>query len=432
MAQTSIGGTKPPVEEVRALPAEYKSEIIESRYVPQTSLLSMVPGTPTRTIFYRQYLGRSTEQISFQPESIETYQSYTRINNMIVKVDNGNGNYNFLPETGQATHQLTGYVLFDLVPNKGDLFIKDIGGGKAGLYTITEQPELRTIQADKVYYIEATLEAVMTQAIQNNLDTKTVKTLFYSKDSAVNGGNAVLTEDDYEMNKKLYDAKFAIMDDLLSRHYYAEEDTVIIPNEDNDRLYDPYLAKFLSYVIPANEIAPRNKIRTLNVQYWVTGTRMQEPMTVWDMFYRNDFSHPERYVNDFYTHYRSSMINTRFYGGIFFSKMDRAITVHQEGAALAAYQYSGALVPAPTAGIPRRPVEGVPWTYFFGTDFFKGEGTETQQFIWRMFRDKTIDKRGLLDVLDGYWLLDDISKLYMGGIYLLAIRTALITTSDFT
>jgi hypothetical protein len=432
MAQTSIGGTKPPVEEVRALPEEYKSEIIESRYVPQTSLLSMVPGTPTRTIYYRQYLGHSSEQISFQPESIETYQSYTRINNMIIKVDNGNGNYNFLPETGQSTHQLTGYVLFDLVPAKGDLFIKDIGGGKAGLYTITEQPELRTIQADKVYYIEATLEAVMTQAIQTNLDTKTVKTLFYSKDSAVNGGNAVLTADDYEMNKKLYDAKFAIMDDLLSRHYYAEEDTVIIPNEANDRLYDPYLAKFLSYVIPANEIAPRNKIRTLNVQYWVSGTRMQEPMTVWDMFYRNDFSHPERYVNDFYTHYRSSMLNTRFYGGIFFSKMDRAITIHKEGAQVAPYQFSGALVPAPTAGMPRRPVEGIPWAYFFGSDFFKGEGTETQQFIWRMFRDKIVDKKGLLDVLDGYWILDDVNKLYMGGIYLLAIRTALITTSDFT
>lgn len=432
MGQTIIGGTKPPVEQERALPAEYKSEIIESRYVPQTSLLSMVPGTPTRTIYYRQYLGSSEEQISFQPESIQTYQSYTRVNNLIIKVDNGNGNFNFIPESAQVTHQLTGYVLFDLVPNKGDLFIKDIGGGKAGLYTITEQPEIRTIQADKVYYIEATLEAVMTQSIQNNLDQKTIKTLYYSKESAVNGGNAVLTEDDFQMNKQLNDLKFAIMDELLSRHYYAAEDTVIIPNADNDRLYDPYLARFLSQVIPANEIAPRNKIRTLDVQYWVAGTRMQEPMTVWDMFYRNDFSHPARYKNDFYTHYRSSMLNTRFYGGIFFSKMDRAITVHKEGAMLAPYQFSGALVPAPTASTPRAPVEGVAWDYFFGDDFYAGGGTDTQQFVWRMFRDKIIDKKGLIDILNGYWDLDDTNKLYMGGIYLLAIRQALITTSDFT
>jgi hypothetical protein len=432
MAQTSIGGTKPPVEQERALPKEYQSSIIESKYVPQTSLLSMVPGTPTRTIYYRQYLGAREEQISFQPESIETYQSYTRVNDLIIKIDNGNGNFNFIPESGQATHQLTGYVLFDLTPNKGDMFIKDIGGGKAGLYTVTEQPEIRTIQADKVYYIEATLEAVMTQAIQSNLDIKTIKTLWYSKESAVNGGNAVLTQSDYDLNKKLNDAKFAIMDDLLSRHYYSAEDTIIIPNEDNDRLYDPYLAKFLGFVLPANEITPRNRIRTISVQYWVEGTQMQEPMTVWDMFYRNDFSHPERYRNDFYTHYRSSMMNTRFYGGIFFSKMDRAITVHKDGAQMAPYQFSGALIPVPSAGTPRRPTEGKPWNYFFGDDFYKGQGTELQQFIFHMFRDKIVDKKGLMDVLDGYWLLDDISKLYMGGIYVLAIRQALITTSDYT
>lgn len=432
MALTIIGGTSQPAEQERFLPEEYKSEIVESRYVPQTSLLSMVPGTPTRTIFYRQYLGASEEQVSFQPESIETYQSYTRVNNLIIKFDNGNGNYNFLPDTGQSTHQLTGYVLFDLVPNKGDLFIKDIGGGKAGLYTITEQPEIKTIQADKVYYIEATLEAVMTKAIQDNLDTKTVKTLYYSKESAVNGGNAVLTEDDYRLNKKLNDAKFAIMDDILSHHYFSSEDTIVIPNEDNDLLYDPYLAKFLSNVMPANEISPRNKIRLISVQYWVEGTRMQEPMTVWDMFYRNDFDHPERYKNDFYVHDRNSLLNTRFYGGIFFSKMDRAITVYKEGARPDPYKFSGALVPVASAALPRRPVEGTLWSYFFGSDFYEGNGTDVQKFIWAMFRDKTIDKHGLMDVLDNYWNLDGVSKLYMGGIYLLAIRQALVTTSNFT
>lgn len=432
MAQTSFGGTKPPVKQATALPEEYKSDIIESRYVPQTSLLSMVPGTPTRCHYYRQYLGQSSEQNSFQPESIETYQSYTRVANLILKVDSGNGNFNFLPQSGQVEHRISGYILFDLTPNKGDLFIKDIGDGKAGLYTITEQPELRTIQADKVYFFEATLEAVMTQAIQANLDIKTVKNLYYSKDSAVAGGNAVLTEEDYTLNKQLYDAKFAIMDDLLAHHYFSDENTVVIPNTDNDLLYDPYLAKFLSYVIPANEIAPREKIRTLNVQYWINGRTMQEPVTVWDMFYRNDFAHPARYKQAMYVHPRSSLMGTRAYGSVFFSKMNRVITVHSEGASIYPYTYSGGIIPTSGPMLSPPPQPGVEWKYFFGEDFFEGKGTELQQFIWQMFRDRTLDKKGLLKVLDGYWLLDDISKLYMGGIYILAIRTALITSSNFT
>lgn len=433
MGQTIIGGTKQPVSEPLALPENYKDTIIESRYIPQTSLLSFVPGTPTRTIYYRGYYGASESQIGFQPESIETYQSYTRINNLIIKIDNGNGNFNFTPGNRQATHVLTGYVLFDLAPNKGDLFVKDIGSGKAGLYVITEQPEIRTIQADKCYYIEATLEAEMTQAIKNNLDIKVVKELWYSKESAVAGGNAVLTQDDYDGNKTLNDLKFAIIDDILANHYYSDEDTIIIPNELRDRLYDPYLAKFLSEVMPASEISPRNKINLLDVNYWVEGTRNKVPMCIWDMFYRSDFSHPERYKQNFFVHPRTALINTRAYGNVYFSKMDRVITVFEDGAKRNPYVYSGALIPDPIPNTPRfNPSKGLPWNYFFGPDFYAGGGTETQQFVWKMFRDKTIDKRELITVLNNYWSLDDTAKLYMGGIYLLAIKVALRTSSQFT
>lgn len=432
MAQTIIGETKPIIPEERFLPETYKNEIIESRYVPQTSLLSFVPGTPTRVTYYRQYLGRDEEQHSFQPESIETYQSYTRINNLIMKVDNGNGDFNLQPESGQASLRIGGYVLFDLTPNKGDVFVKDIGDGKAGLFVITEQPEYRTIQADKVYYIEAIIETEMTTAIQENLNRKVVKELFYSKESAVAGGNAVLTAQDWGDNKILQDLKFAIMDDILSNHYYSEENTIIIPNSYNDKLYDPYLAEFLSKVMPANEITPREKIRTLSTQYWVEGTRTQKPVTVWDMFYRNDFSSPKRYKQTYYEHNRSSMLNTRFYGGIFYSKMDRALNVFEQGATLSPYQFSGALVPVPYPSVPRPPSNGTKWNYFFGDEFYDGKGTEVQQFVWKFFRDKTVDKKELIKVLNNYWELDTTEKLYMGGIYILAIKFALVTSSNYT
>jgi hypothetical protein len=432
MGQTIIGQTKPAPIEERFLPEPYKNEIIESRYVPQTSLLSFVPGTPTRVIWYRQYLGRDEEQHSFQPESIETYQSYTRIHNLIVKLDDGNGGFNFEPVTRQSVLTLTGYVLFDLAPNKGDVFVKDIGDGKAGLFVIREQPEIRTIQADKVYYFEATIETEMTTVIQENLDRKVVKELYYSKESAVNGGNAVLTANDWQGNKELTALKFAIMDDILANHYYSDEDTIIIPNELRDRLYDPYLAEFLSYVMPANEIAPRNKIRTMSVQYWVEGTKMQKPMTVWDMFYRNDFGNPKRYKQEYYEHNRGSLINTRLYGNVFYSKMDRAITVHEAGAVRNPYLYTGALIPNQFPQTLQGPKPGIKWNYFFGDDFYEGGGTDVQKFIWAFFRDKTIDKKGLVKVLEGYWDLDPITKLYMGGIYLVAIKYALVTSSDFT
>lgn len=433
MAQTIIGKAPEKPREETVLPEAYQNTIIESRYIPHTSLLSFVPGMPTRTIYYRQSLGRDEEQQGFEPESIQTYSSYKRVHNLIIKIDNGNGNYNFDPTNGQGSNQLTGYVLFDLTPNKGDLFIKDIGDGRAGLYVVTQQPEIRTIHADKCYYIEAELEAIMTDQIQWNLDQKVIEELYYSKDSAVDGGNAVLTKSDYDLNKKLYDLEFAIIDDILACHYFDDEDTIIIPNSENDRLYDPYLAKFLSYVFPQKVIGARKKIKLLDPNYYVDSRRSNQPITVWDMFYRNDFSMPKRYESEYFTHNRRDMLNTRMYGNVFFSKMDRMINVFKDSAKRGPYSFTGALLPnvaPPGYDGPREP--GTPWTYFFTPEFYNGGGTEVEQFVWKMFRDKTIDKRTLVNTLEKYWELDDTTKLYMSGIYVGAIKKALITSSDYT
>ncbi len=432
MAQTIIGQTPAPKPKETILPESYRHTLVESRYIPHTSLLSFVPGQPTLVEYYRGSYGGSEEQLGFQPESIETYQSYKRIHNFIIKIDDGNGNYNFDPEKAQSTHILTGYVMFDLAPNIGDLFIKDIGDGRAGVYMLTIQPEIMTIHADKCYRIEATLQCILTEQIFNYLSSQVIEELYYSKDSAVGGGNAILTKQDYNLNGNLYNMMAAIVDDVLGNNYFSEESTIIIPNETGDILYDPYLAKFLSYVLPHDLMGPRNKVETISVNYFVKSRKMQEPLTVWDMFYRGDFAHPKRYQQEFYTHTRSSLINTRYYGNVFFSKMDRVILIHKEGASKYPYLYTGAVVPIGPNVIPTPNKEGEPHTYFFGEDFFNGGGTETQQFVWKMFRDKTVDKAALMKVLDGYWDLDPVSKLYMAGIYVGAIKTALLTNSQYT
>lgn len=432
MAQTTIGKTPAPQRAETILPESYRHTIIESRDIPHTSMLSFVPGTPTLTEWYRGSYGADEEQHDFQPDSIETYQSYKRIHNLIVKLDDANGSFNFIPENGQSDHRLMGYVLYDLTPNKGDMFIKDIGDGRAGLYIIIEQPETRTIHADKCYYFESILTAIVTEDIMINLNKKVIEELYYSKDSHVGGGNAVLTKTDFNLNIRLYDMQAAIVDDILANHYFADEDTVVVPNEKNDLLYDPYLAKFLSYVLPHKLMGSRRKINVLNANYYVDNRRMQEPVTIWDMFYRNDFSNPKRYKQEFYTHPRTALLNTRVYGNVFFSKMDRVVVIHKESSARYPYLYSGSVVPIGPAVGPSVPQEGEPYPYYFGEDFINGGGTEVQQFVWKMFKDKTIDKAELMKILEGYWDLSDLDKLYMGGIYVGAIKTALITNSNFT
>lgn len=433
MAQTVIGSTKSPVVKETILPESYKHSIIDSTYTPHTSFLSQVSGSPKLVEWYRGSYARDEEQHGFQPESIETYQSYKRINRLIVKMDDGNGNTNFDTERAEIGHSVYGYVLFDLAPGIGDLFITDIGDGRAGLYVLETQPEIARVHADKVYHFEAKLEAIVTAEIMENLNRKVIEELYYNKDIQIGGGNALLTKSDTDLNKELYQLQIGIIDDILANHYYNDEKTIVIPNDKGDLLYDPYLAKFLSNVFPKKYMGPREGITLLNVKYYSENRKQQEPLTVWDMFYRNGFKHPERYKHDYFTHERKSLMGTRAYGNAFFSKVDRIINIQEKGALRGPYEYSGALFPiGPTAGAGNGNVDGDPWNYFFGDDFYAGGGTEEQKFIWKMFRDKTVDKKELVETLNNFWQLDEVTKLYMSGIYVAAAKIGLLNTSSYT
>ncbi|QDH47060.1 virion structural protein [Aeromonas phage D3] len=430
MAQTIIGATPAPKREERAMDPAYKHSLVESSYTPHTSMLSFVSGEPTLTEYYRGSYAQDEEQHSFEPQSIQTYASYKRINHLIMKLNVGE-NFMFDQVTGQSSVTITGYVLFDLTPNKGDLFIKDVGDGRAGLFTLVEQPEIYTVTADKCYGIEARMIGFVTQAIMDNLNSKVIEELWYQKDMAVAGGNAILSTMDHDLNKELYSAQIAIVEDVLANHYYWDEDTIAIPNDEEDLLYDPYLAKFLSYVIPTSLMGQRKKICLLSVNYWVDNRKMQEPLTIWDMFYRNDFSNPARFKQDFFVHPRNSLLNARTYGSVFFSKFDRAIVIHEKAARRDAYKMNGAMFaigPSPTYST----TPGEPYSYYFSDEFYEGKSTnDNEKFVWDMFKDKTVDKKKLLEVLKGFWSMDEKDKLYMSGIYLLAIRMALVKSSAY-
>lgn len=175
----------------------------------------------------------------------------------------------------------------------------------------------------------------------------------------------------------------------------------------------------------------RTRINLLNVNYYVEGGKMQEPLTVWDMFYRESFLHPKRFKQDYYVYNRKEILNTRSYGNAFFSKMDRIITVHNTPAFKSPYFVNGMILSSNISGYYRKPPETeTKYPYFFTDEFYEGKGTETEMFVWNMFRDKVIDKQGVVDTLDKFWELDDRTKLYMAGIYIGACKQALINNTN--
>lgn len=429
MAEAEIGKIDKPNKPELIYDETYRHSITSSNYRPMTSLLSNIGGIPTLVEYYRQVLGASEEAITLQPDSIETYQSYTRIKGLIIKLDS-EPSISFDDGPGTITEQATAFMIFDLAPIIGDVFIMDIGDGMTGLYTIAEPPRIRSYAKDKVYECDIKLIAQMTQQIEDNLNKKVVEELIYSKDSAVRGGNAVLTKDDYKANGELNHFETMISKYVMEKFFYNPEKTIILPNQE-DVLYDPYLTRFLQYTIPTRKLGMRDNIRVINTEIG-SMEKGGKKRNVWDMFLENNFNYPSLYKQKYYVHNSASLINTKYYGGVFFSKIDRVILTEEQGSSKDAYRYIGGIFVGNGFSDIKPGKDGEEYNYFFSDDFYMGKPTlPNEKFIYDFFRDKVIDKRTLLNHLEGFWQLDEMTQLYMSGIYLLAIRISLSTTYNY-
>lgn len=436
MAEAIIGKITKPNEPQLIYDEEYRHPIVASNYVGSTGLLTNISGKPYMTEYYRQVMGASTEAHGFQPDSIETYQSYERIKGLILKIDgeltnNWDGEWNVIGQEGVAR------AIFDLGPVPHDVFIADIGDKRGGLFELNSEPRLRTIAMDKIYEFDIKLIAIVTKEIEENLNKKTVKELVYSKDSAVKGGNAVLTVGDYQANVELAKLETVLIQDYLSEFYYEGERTIVIPNDDDELVFDPYLAKFLSYTFTTRKTGLRDSIATLGITFGRSAVGTSK-LNIWDMFLQLNFKHPERYNQKYYLFNAYHLRNTRYYGNVSFSKMNKVILTESHGASALAYREYGPILfdaifqVGKQTDIPIEGVEGTPKSYFFSDDFYTGNSSDAnEKFIFDFFRDQVVDKAALLKVINDYWSLSPIQRCYLGGIYVLAVRIALSTTYNY-
>lgn len=397
----------------------YKSSVVDSVYVNGTSLLTFVTGTPVRTQYYRQYLGADEVPISIQLDDIATYQSYTRINDMIMKFD-GKPAYSFDTDTAESSETGAAYVIFELTPIVGDVFIRDIGDGRAGIYTVEGQPELRSFAADKVYYITFKLLGVMTQSIQDNLDSKVVKDYYYSKDSALKGGNALLTKERVDNVRELMRLSFLITQLLIRRNYYNPEETIAFKDPDTLKLYyDPYLTRFLSYILPYREILGVKPINLITTQVGVS-YNYNDQLTVYDALLQCNKDLLPAVAKSMFVYSRNQFFGTRTYGSPMMTKIDYFYQVEQ-------LEYTGIDRSYPSINGYIRYPDTTPFNqnvnFYFSEGFYEGTpANEFERLTYDFFFNKIRDRDALLKYAKSALSLPEKDLLYQGGVIVAMIE----------
>ena len=423
---TPLGEVVPPTPETPKIYNEqYRHSIVQGTYQPETSLITMVQGTPFIVEYYRQRLAPDEEPQPFDPFNAATYNQYTRIRKLIVKSE-GDGAFDFNTDKGESNVKYTGWVSFGLPPIRGDVFISEIMDGRAGLFQITDQPELPNFTANKAYRITFQMVGILEQSWAEELERRVQQELVYSIDSALNGGVGLVSEEDFDLEGELFGWRTTIGHWIMSKFWWNPERTIAYNTSGDTNtlggyVYDQYLVKFLSAVIEPDMRTQYPVIGHLSTQYGGRDFGMFGTINIWEVLLRGDWNLLSQCPKGAAMVGVDRLTDTRLYGNLRSSKFTYFICTDPE-------EYKQYKVYYNMDGYPilRPAPESKIGSYVFSGGFYDGTPeTDFERLVWKTLKEKAVPRKELLKYCkDSYFKLTPKEQLYHGAILILLIQVS--------
>ena len=397
---------------------QYRHSIVESVVPPETSMLSLVPGTPTINEYYRQRLEGDEEPGPFNPDDSATYQSYVRIRKLIIK-DDGDGAYNFDPTKAEAGTNYTGSVVMEIPPIRGDVFIRDIGDGNAGLFQITEQIEPPAFTANKVYRITFVMVGILQRYWAEELERRVVQEMVYSRDSALSGGVGVISPEDFDLEGELFKWRATIGNWIMRKFWYNPEKTIVWEIESGRTVYDQYLVNFIISTMDPDTRNMYPFINQFSTQYGGRDYGMYGTINIWEVLLRGDWNLLSQCENKATIISVDRLVDTRLYGNLRSSSIDYFVATDPEQYKLYKAYYN-------MDGYPiLRPSKEFGITYLFSEEFYQGNPQgELEKLIVDVVRDRIVPRKRLLEYCKGYFALTPREQIYYGPILMMMIQVS--------
>lgn len=240
----------------------YKHSIVDASRQPLGALLTHIEGTSWSVDYYSQVLGSSEEPSAYDKAQSGSYQQYLYIKRYELKLQ---AELSTTVDVTDQTVNVTGTAVMYpyMKPNVGDAFIADMGDGEAGLFTITEV-EKKSFFKQACYEIQFALSDYLTQEIEDDLKSKTIKQTEFVKDFMTYGQNPIIATSDLLKHKSLENILGDSLNDWLSEFYSNEYRTILVPNGQTVT-YDPFLTRMITSVFSKETYPLIKHIDMLNV-----------------------------------------------------------------------------------------------------------------------------------------------------------------------
>lgn len=270
--------TLPPQVSVKpdAVPPKYQGVVVDTRYTPLSQLLQYIEGSEWRVDYWSQIIDQDSEVAPQQLDRAAVYQQYRAVKNYELKLQ-GNLNQSYNNETGGYDVTGTALTYPFLIPQEGDMFVADIGDGRAGVFTVTSSTP-RTILKQTCYEIGFVLVDYASELRRKDLDSKTVQTYYFQKDFLKYGQNPLISEADVQNHGDMRAHLKRLLGLYMARFFSNEYQTLILPNQ-HFPSYDHFLTKFVVDIFDTSDHPLLRKIRVLNCD----GDEAMKSLTFWDV-----------------------------------------------------------------------------------------------------------------------------------------------------
>lgn len=270
-----LNAAKPPVQNnrdqyveppVKSVAEPLKTSIVETQFTPRSAILTHLSGARWIVDYYSQVIGTNEELKAFDPNQQTIYQSYRRINRCEILLQGGL-NTTINSPTNEAKISGTAILYPGLIPNQYDVIIGDIGDGRLGQFTITEPPQRKSYFNDAAYEINFEMARYYDKKIEDILDQRSVKNLFFQRDYLTYGQNPYLVEEDFHYHKNLEQYIASIEDRWVKEFYNPSKKTFLVPGQ-VDITYDPYIVGAVMSLFTQNKNNLYRQVNVLNVDDW--------------------------------------------------------------------------------------------------------------------------------------------------------------------
>ena len=274
-------GATPPAQKYGAelTSPEYKHAVVSSKAQDLSSLITMISGSSYNVDYYSQVLGSSEEPRAYDPSQSKTQQQYLRIENYELKLQGGL-NDSITPEDGRLTATGTAITYPYLTPNVGDMFIGDIGDGRAGMFALTEVQK-KTRFKQTCYEINFILMDIVDAEIETGINSKVVKETHFVKDFIKFGQDPMLVDDRFNEGKEITEAIEHLLTDYLGEFFSYNYETLLVPSG-TSAVYDPFMTKIILTLFDAYEHPMLSRISQLNTD----DARFSKYLDIWTVLLR--------------------------------------------------------------------------------------------------------------------------------------------------